>query len=357
MTVEDLRISICIPQHNRVRFLLGVLDSIRVQDWPHLEVCISDDCSTDDTEIVLAKVISEHSLSPLRIRYSRNSANLGYDGNLRAALAMGTGDYLFVLGNDDALADAGAMGRLAEFLQHERNPEVVFVNHHAYGDPGHPQRRATVSGVLGQGPEAGLKYFRRFSFVGGLAFKREWFERFNTNAYDGSVYFQIYLATRIASAGGRIASLDDSLVAKDIQIDGRVANSYADTLAENNARLQPRTGGLDQVARVVWGGLSPGTAKTQENSVKFQILRQILLNSYPYWLFDYRRRGVWRAAANLALGCRPPSLGRWVEVSAPVAARLWVIYVVVTLAGLLLPIALLDYLRSRLTTRRLTLPA
>lgn len=357
MSLDGLSISICIPQYNRVHYLLKVLDSIRAQDWRLVEVCISDDCSTDDTEAVLAGVIKVHSQSPLRVRYIRNPTNLGYDGNLRAALAMGTGDYLFVLGNDDALADPGALRRLALFLERNQEPEVVFVNHYHYADPTQLQRRATVSRVLGQGPVTGLKYFRRFSFVGGLAFKREWFERFNTNIYDGSIYFQIFLATRIAAVGGRIASLDDALVAKDVVIDGSPANSYADSLAEKNAHFQMRTGGLDQVARVVWEALSPAITGSEINSVKFNIFSQLLLNSYPYWLVDYRRRGVWKAAANLALGCRPPSLARWVKLSAVLAVRLWVVYLVVTFAGLFLPLTWLDRIRDRLIERRLEMPA
>ena len=45
MANKIMLISICIPQYNRVKYLLVVLDSIRAQNYSEIEVIISDDCS------------------------------------------------------------------------------------------------------------------------------------------------------------------------------------------------------------------------------------------------------------------------------------------------------------------------
>ena len=76
-------ISVCIPHYNRSRYLLAVLDSIRVQDHPEVEVIISDDCSTDDSAEVIPKYLaSVEGSTQVRFKYMRQPKNLGYDGNL-----------------------------------------------------------------------------------------------------------------------------------------------------------------------------------------------------------------------------------------------------------------------------------
>jgi len=49
-----------------------------------------------------------------------------------------------------------------------------------------------------------------------------------TDRWDQSVFYQIYLASRILAAGGRLGALDISAVRKDVQINGhRVPTTYA----------------------------------------------------------------------------------------------------------------------------------
>lgn len=44
-----MKISICIPQYNRIEYLLKSLRIIEEQTYPNIEISISDDCSSDDT--------------------------------------------------------------------------------------------------------------------------------------------------------------------------------------------------------------------------------------------------------------------------------------------------------------------
>ncbi len=107
-------LSICIPHYNRWRHLLVVLESIRRQDYPHLEVIVSDDCSTDESEQKIQGYLERvRSDSPIAFTYIRQPSNLGYDANLRASMEAASGDYLFILGNDDALPGPDVMSRLA----------------------------------------------------------------------------------------------------------------------------------------------------------------------------------------------------------------------------------------------------
>ncbi|HUS10199.1 MAG TPA: glycosyltransferase family 2 protein [Pyrinomonadaceae bacterium] len=335
-------ISVCIPQYNRSRYLLVVLESVRLQDHPEVEVIISDDSSSDDTsEIIPHFITSVEGKTHIRFKYIRQPKNLGYDGNLRAALAAAHGEYLFVLGNDDALPEKDTLSKLAAILTRLNYPDIAFTNYHLAGKPNDVQRRARSTTVIGSGPDVAVKNFRAFSFVGGLVIKRTAFNEHNTDQYDGSVYVQIYLAARTIAAGGTVAAISESLVAKDVRFPGEEIDSYLDTLVRNNRRLHRELGGLDQVGRVGCEAILPYVPLVSRQRYILKIYAQLLLLTYPYWLLNYRENGVYRAAVNLALGCFPPNLIRTSNVSLLVYLCLIVLYVGSTAVGLLVPVKLL----------------
>ncbi len=240
-------ISICIPQYNRSRFLLVVLESIVKQDYSNIEVIISDDCSTDDSQYMIPKYIAEQeNKCSVRFRYIRQEQNIGYDRNLRASMGAAEGDYLFILSNDDALPRNDTISNLVTILKQLSFPDVAFANLHPYGRESEVARRAQKTALIGSGPYVALKTFRSFCGVCGLIMKRSAFRKHDTSEYDGSIYVQIYLAAHIISSGGTLASISESLVAADVQIQGKKANSYLDVLAYDNRKFKRKTGGLDQ---------------------------------------------------------------------------------------------------------------
>jgi len=339
-------ISICIPHYNRVQHLLVVLDSIVSQDYSDIEVIISDDCSVDDSSKVIPEyIVGSVPQSRIRFTYIRQLKNLGYDGNLRAALAAAQGEYLFILGNDDALAKPTTITRLATIVRELGLPDIAFTNFHTYGRENEVARRAADTRLFGAGPNVAARNYRSFSFVGGVVIKRSAFELHDTDGYNGSIYIQIYLAARIISAGGNLASIAESMVAKDVVVGGKAANSYMDTLASNNSKITPRTGGLDQVGIVACDAILPYVLPSQRGKYLFLIYYQIFAFTYPVWLFAYRKQGVFRAALNLALGCFPPRLILVREVPFFVHVRLLLLYLGTTFFGLLLPVWLLENLK------------
>ncbi|MBI4681149.1 MAG: glycosyltransferase family 2 protein [Nitrospirae bacterium] len=338
-------ISICIPHYNRSKYLLLVLDSIKIQDYPNIEVIVSDDCSTDDSLTVIPQYIAKQEGKCL-IRYIRQERNLGYDGNLRASLSAAHGDYLFILGNDDALPQADTISQLVGILKRLHSPDIAFANFHLYGREEQVIRRALNTVLIGSGPDVAVKTFRSFSFFGGIVIKRTAFREHDTSAYDGSIYFQIYLAARIVSSGGSLASISESLVAKDVQFQGETANTYLDVLVRDNQKQTPKTGGLDQVGRVACDAILPYIPTAKRGKYILSIYRQLFFYSYPYWLYDYRKNGVFRAAVNLALGCFPGNLIRIKEVPLSVHVYLLIVYIAITSAGLLVPIRFLEKIKG-----------
>ena len=117
--------TIGIPNYKRRRYLEENLGSLFKQDFADFEVLISDDCSPDDSNAVIPGILAA---SSLRYRYYAQPSNLGYDGNVRFCLRNARGRYVFMLGNDDALAAPDVLTRLKAELASLDYPEVCVTN-------------------------------------------------------------------------------------------------------------------------------------------------------------------------------------------------------------------------------------
>lgn len=97
MNAPDL--SICIPTYNRARLLEQQLKDLVslpvVTEDRRIEIVISDNASTDDTQRVASGFAARF---PDTIKYFRNEKNV-FDDNFRLALSRGNGEYL-KLSND-----------------------------------------------------------------------------------------------------------------------------------------------------------------------------------------------------------------------------------------------------------------
>lgn len=118
-------LSICIPTYNRSRQLTQALESIVHQEgFEEIEVVISDNCSTDETEAVGLRY---RELYP-NIRYYRNDENIGV-ANQPLVLRRGTG-VLRKLSNDTILYGSGAISYMVSKIKKygKSRPLLYFLN-------------------------------------------------------------------------------------------------------------------------------------------------------------------------------------------------------------------------------------
>ena len=96
-------LSIVIPTYNRSEYLRRCLKSIYVAAnnmLDRISVTVLDNCSTDDTSLVITDV---QSLPSFNIDYIRHPINTGPEANLLCAYKCTNSDYILVLGDDDYL--------------------------------------------------------------------------------------------------------------------------------------------------------------------------------------------------------------------------------------------------------------
>lgn len=121
------KLSICIPTFNRSVYLRNLLNSLRfqVRDVGAVEVCVSDNYSTDDT----SAVIGEFQALGMPLRYHVQDRNVGGDLNILAAIKMSEGYYSWLIGDDDEVVE-GAVVKMLELIKCE--PSLIVANARGY---------------------------------------------------------------------------------------------------------------------------------------------------------------------------------------------------------------------------------
>ena len=80
-----------------------------------------------------------------------------------------------------------------------------------------------------------------------------------------------------------------------------------------------------------------------------ELVAQIFMITYPFWLFEYRRAANWSYAVGIARGMWPRGLLAEQRLNAPDYVYLWLLYLSVTFVGLTFPASLFERVRDRLS--------
>ncbi len=96
------KVSLILTTYNCKENLIKTFKSIEEQDYPNIEVCISDSCSTDGT----LEVIKEYAESSKHSVVYKSEKDSGiYDG-INRSIQMSTGDYLEIMNDEYTCTDA-----------------------------------------------------------------------------------------------------------------------------------------------------------------------------------------------------------------------------------------------------------
>jgi glycosyltransferase involved in cell wall biosynthesis len=92
-------VSIVITSYNRAHWIGKTIESALAQDYENLEIVISDNASTDNSDEVIKKYAHDK-----RVKYSRNPSNIGMLPNFRKVFfELSQGKYIINISSDDYL--------------------------------------------------------------------------------------------------------------------------------------------------------------------------------------------------------------------------------------------------------------
>src|SRR6185436_17736881 len=113
--------SVVIPTYNRAGLILKTLNTVFSQTYPHYEIIVIDDGSTDNTIEILEPLIKAE-----KIRYIRHEQNYERARARNTGMENARGDFLTFLDSDDLMYPAN-LEDAAKYVK--ANPDVkVFHN-------------------------------------------------------------------------------------------------------------------------------------------------------------------------------------------------------------------------------------
>jgi len=101
------RFSVLIPTRERPGTFAAALDSVMSQPFGDVEVVVMDNCSGPQTRAIVDQAREAAAGRPHTLRYHRSDRVLPMKDNWELGLSLCTGEYVFVLGDDDALMPDG----------------------------------------------------------------------------------------------------------------------------------------------------------------------------------------------------------------------------------------------------------
>jgi abequosyltransferase len=192
-------LSVCVPAYNRAKYLPALLDSALSQNYPCLEIVICEDMSPERDAIAhIARTYQANFRTP--IRYFENKTTLGFDGNVRGLFERSRGDYCVMMGNDDLLCP-GSLNKIGRLLAEHPEVGVVIRSYGWFRDD--PEQ---VDQIVSYFPETLLfspgentivTFFRRVGVLAGLVFRREDAVAIASDRFDGTLYYQMYVAAEL----------------------------------------------------------------------------------------------------------------------------------------------------------------
>ena len=96
-----MKATIIVPVYNVEKYLSRCLDSLVHQTISDYEVLCVNDCSPDNSDLILAEYQEKY---PSRIRVINNECNLGLGRTRERALEHVCSEYVFFVDSDDYVA-------------------------------------------------------------------------------------------------------------------------------------------------------------------------------------------------------------------------------------------------------------
>jgi len=192
-------VSICIPTFNRAEALTLCLGDLITNKQSDIEIVVSDNGSTDNTESVMKQFQDEG------IRYFRNEKNLGFDLNLIKTVEHARGEYVFFLSDEDYVDYKNILWLLEQIRQKktvtqflgttinkQKNIEKIY---NMYGDI-----------TLKQGCESLNAVLFECSYMSGIVLKKDSLDLNKAKDYVSCAYMFVIFQAQAMLKGDTVCS-------------------------------------------------------------------------------------------------------------------------------------------------------
>lgn len=118
--MNDKLATVIILTYRSFKGIYATLESVLHQDYPQIEIVISDDGSPNYSEYkdgIESYIEQNRGLNIVSVTYNILKQNMGTVKNINSALKASQGQYIKILSSDDELYGTGALTKYISFLQ------------------------------------------------------------------------------------------------------------------------------------------------------------------------------------------------------------------------------------------------
>ena len=159
-----MKVSILIPVYGVEQYIAECAQSLFSQTYRDLEFIFVDDCSPDDSILVLKKVLEEFPERANQVRIIRHETNKGLGTARHTAFSHATGDAVLHVDSDDIIPK-DAISLLADEMQ-KRNYDIVSGAYAEY--------KAERLGIIILQPKASHRQYLRMMLCQNLVKHHIW---------------------------------------------------------------------------------------------------------------------------------------------------------------------------------------
>jgi glycosyltransferase involved in cell wall biosynthesis len=125
---ENEIVSVIIPAYNSAKYIEETVASVLASTYPHIEIIITNDGSTDTTTEVIEQIIAKH--PEIRAFYQTNK---GVSATRNFCISQASGKYILPLDADD-LISADYIEKAVTVLSKNEHIKVVYGKAAFFGD-------------------------------------------------------------------------------------------------------------------------------------------------------------------------------------------------------------------------------
>ena len=208
-------LTIAIPTYNRSRYLDLCLAQICKQlpgNEQLIELIVSDNSSTDNTEEIVKKYISQSH----PIKYIKNKEDIGADRNIFQCYNIANSKYVLIFGDDDMLAD-NSINRIIATLKND-DYGVVYLKGVRGGFTAKTLRRQTREYTVYNDTKDFIKNIHYYlTFISGNIFNKSIVDKsINIQQFDGTSLIQLGWTLSAVFNAQRNVVLEDIILAANL---------------------------------------------------------------------------------------------------------------------------------------------
>lgn len=204
--MSDIFLSFCVPTYNRPERIYKLINQIISLKYKEIELVIGDD---NPLNIKTQEVVKGFNDS--RIKYFKNKINLGFDGNIIRVINRASGEFVFLMMDDDdievetipwilkAIKENKHISQLCGSIGN-KNPTYKTRYHPYYFKYNYGEK------YLKQGPESLLKLLFYYPHGSGIVLRKKALNLKSALKYNGFYWMQQVLIGQALLAGDTLCT-------------------------------------------------------------------------------------------------------------------------------------------------------